>query len=79
MEEALGVGEDPAIVGWTLTTLSFELLLGDNLAGKLRVFVHWDKLRTILERLPFTFDAIVADQLWRDLAKDRQTSNTNDG
>lgn len=46
-DEALGVGDTPGEEG-PLPTLSFDVLLGDNLAGKLRVFVHCDKLRTIL-------------------------------
>lgn len=47
-DEALGVGDTPGEPGWTLTTLSFDVRFGDSLAGKLRVFVHCDKLRTIL-------------------------------
>lgn len=47
-EDALGVGETPGDAGCTLTTLSFDVRLGDNLEGKLRVFVHWDRERTIL-------------------------------
>lgn len=47
-DEALGVGDTPGDPGWTFTTLSFDVRLGDNLEGKLRVFVHWDKLRTIV-------------------------------
>lgn len=47
-DEALGVGDTPGDPGWTLTTLSFEVRFGESLAGKLRVFVHCDKLRTIL-------------------------------
>lgn len=47
-DEALGVGETPGEVGCTLTTLSLEVRLGDSLAGKLSVFVHCDRLRTIL-------------------------------
>lgn len=46
-EEALGVGDTPGEEG-PLPTLSLEVRLGDSLAGKLRVFVHCDKLRTIL-------------------------------
>lgn len=46
-EEALGVGETPGELGW-FPTLSFEVLFGDSLDGKLNVFVHCDKLRTIL-------------------------------
>lgn len=47
-DEALGVGETPGEPGVTFTMLSLEVRFGDNLAGKLRVFVHCDKLRTIL-------------------------------
>ncbi|CAH2073068.1 unnamed protein product, partial [Iphiclides podalirius] len=47
-DEALGVGDTPGDVGCTLTTLSFEVRLGESLAGKLSVFVHCDRLRTIL-------------------------------
>lgn len=46
-EEALGVGDTPGELG-PFPTLSFDVRLGDNLEGKLRVFVHCDKLRTIL-------------------------------
>ena len=46
-DEALGVGETPGEPG-PFPTLSLEVRLGDSLAGKLRVFVHCDKLRTIL-------------------------------
>lgn len=46
-EEALGVGETPGEAGCTFTTLSFDVRLGDSLAGKLSVFVHCDRLRTI--------------------------------
>ncbi|CAH4037101.1 unnamed protein product [Pieris brassicae] len=48
-DEALGVGDTPGELGWTLTTLSLEVRLGDSLEGKLSVFVHCDKLRTILK------------------------------
>lgn len=47
-DEALGVGDTPGEAGWTLMTLSFDVRFGDNLAGKLRVFVHWDRLRTMV-------------------------------
>lgn len=48
IDEALGVGETPGKMGWTFTTLSLDVRFGDSLAGKLRVFVHCDKLLTIL-------------------------------
>lgn len=35
------------VIGCTLTLHSFELRFGEMRAGKLRVFVHCDKLRTI--------------------------------
>ncbi|CAG5050987.1 unnamed protein product [Parnassius apollo] len=47
-DEALGVGDTPGELGCTFTTLSLELRFGDNLEGKLSVFVHCDRLRTIL-------------------------------
>lgn len=46
-DEALGVGDTPG-EDWPFPTLSLDVRFGDNLAGKLRVFVHCDKLRTIL-------------------------------
>lgn len=46
-DDALGVGETPGEVDWPLPTLSLDILFGDNLDGKLSVFVHCDRLRTI--------------------------------
>jgi hypothetical protein len=48
----LGVGVIVGLPG-LLNTLSLELLLGEILAGKLRVFVHWTKLRTIFGTLTY--------------------------
>lgn len=36
------------VIGWTFTLHSLELRFGEIRAGKLKVFVHCDKLRTIL-------------------------------
>ncbi|KAF1013696.1 MAG: hypothetical protein GAK29_04697 [Acinetobacter bereziniae] len=45
-ELLLGVGVNVGLI-----TLSLELLFGEILAGKLRVLVHWTRLRTIFEKL----------------------------
>lgn len=48
--ELLGVGVTVVLMtGWTLMILSFWCLFGDILAGKLKVFVHWAKLRTMVK------------------------------
>lgn len=41
------LGSAGGVMGWTFTLHSFEFRFGDILAGKLSVFVHCDKLRTI--------------------------------
>lgn len=46
-EDALGVGDTPGEFGW-FPTLSFDVRFGESRAGKLSVFVHCDRLRTIL-------------------------------
>lgn len=42
-------GRAGGVMGCTLTLHSFEFRFGDILAGKLNVFVHCDKLRTIFD------------------------------
>lgn len=44
-----GGGCGDTIMGWTLMLQSFELRLGEIRDGKLNVFVHCDKLRTIFK------------------------------
>ena len=46
-------GAGGGVIGRTFTLQSFELRFGEILAGKLRVFVHWDKLRTIFSLIIF--------------------------
>lgn len=41
-------GAGGGVIGSTFTLQSFEFRLGDMRAGKLNVFVHCDKLRTML-------------------------------
>lgn len=41
-------GAGGGVIGSTFTLQSFEFRFGEMRAGKLSVFVHWDKLRTMV-------------------------------
>lgn len=41
-------GAGGGVIGSTLTLQSLEFRFGEMRAGKLSVFVHWDKLRTMV-------------------------------
>lgn len=60
-ELLLGVGVTVGLFGCKFITFSLELLLGEILAGKLRVLVQCDRLRTIL--IPSTFHQQSLDSL----------------
>lgn len=43
-------GAGGGVIGWIFTEQSFELRFGEMRAGKLSVFVHCDRLRTMLSK-----------------------------
>lgn len=52
-------GAGGGVIGWMFTEQSLELRFGEMRAGKLRVFVHWDKLRTIFAAGWFGFVVLI--------------------